>query len=248
VRFLVLLAVVLVIWIDPRVSLAEWQEWEGVAREFQNSTGVDDPPVDARMVARRAKLEIRYAIGPSKLDIAKREITVNPRQHPTHVQIDIAHEAGHFLLDRAGLPNVELGAKYLSGALLGPHRCFDREVDSQNWSVVGLQRRHRNMPALALALRITQVRDAVATIFHPLQKRRPWRRASPWIEDLAVIEKPTRLERDFAARAWDVGTELHGEGAEEGLHATVAPDEYSDGPRVIVVRDLRQLALRFIEG
>lgn len=229
------------------MTVAEWQDWEGVARDFLDATGIDSP-VDARVVAHRARLRVEYGPGASSLDLERRVIRVNPRQRPRDLQIDIAHEVGHALLVRAGMRNVEVGAKYLSGAVLGPRRRIERDIEARGWSLVELQRHHVNMPSLALALRVTQVRDAVATIFHPLQKRRPWRRASPWIEDPRITEaKPSRLERDFAARAWVEGGELHGEGAEQGLHATVVLDEYDDGPRVIVVSDLRQLALRFTE-
>lgn len=230
------------------MSSARWEDWEGVAREFHAATGTDDPPVDALLVARRARLRVEYAIAPSSLDLQRRVIRVNPRQRPRSVQIDVAHEVGHMLLQRAGLENLEVGAKYLSGALLGPGRCLDRDLVEMGWSISALQSKHLNMPALSLALRLTQLRDAVATIFHPLQRRRPWRRASPWITDPAITDKPTRLERDFAARAWDAGAELCGDGPDQGLHATVVLDEYDDGPRVIVVRDLRQLALRFTDG
>lgn len=225
-----------------------WQEWEGVAREYHEATGVDDPPVDAFLAARRARLRVEYSVGPSALDIERRVIRVNPRQHPRHVQIDIAHELGHYLLDRAGAANTEPAAKYLSGALLGPRRHVDRDISARGWSVRVLQERHRNMPALALALRITQLRDAVATIFDPLGRISPWRRASPWIEDPRIVDKPSKRERDFALRAFDIGADLEGDGPEEkGLFATVVPDEYDDGPRVVLVRDLRQLALRFNE-
>lgn len=227
------------------MSAAEWMDWEGVARDFQDSTGVDDPPVDANVVAYRCRLRVEHVNGPSSLDVVGRVIQVNPHQHPRHVQIDIAHEAGHYLMIRAGLRNIEVGAKYLSGALLGPRRVIDLDVEQRGWSIAALQERHSNMPALALALRITQVRDAVATIFHPTRRMEPWRRASPWITDRAITEKASKIERDFASKAWKAGRDLHGEDQHAGLHATLVHDEYDDGPRVIVVRDLRQLALRF---
>lgn len=234
----------------------DWRDWEGVARDFHDSTGVDDPPVDGHVLAKRARLRVEYGPGSSSLDLIERKITVNPRQLPRDLHIDLAHEVGHALMIRAGMQNLEAGAKYLSGALLGPRRHIDRDVDRTNWSVPALQSVHRNMPSLALALRITQVRDAVATIFHPTQRMDHWRRASPWITDPAITENPTRLERAFAMKAWNAGTELHGDELHKlygdptyrGLHATIVLDEYEDGPRVIVVRDLRQLNLRFTDG
>ncbi len=225
-----------------------WEDWEGLAREFHDATGVGDPPVDAFIVARRAQLAVEYSVGPNSLDLERRVIRIRPVVHPRVLHVEVAHEVGHALLDRAGLPQSETGAKYLSGALLGPRQHIDRDLRESGWSISALQSKHLHMPALALALRITQVRDAIATIFDPRGELRPWRRASPWIEDPRITaSKPSALERDFAARTWEARADLVGEGCEGGLFAHLVLDEYEDGPRVIVVRDLRQLAFRFSE-
>lgn len=97
---------------------------------------------------------------------------------------------------------------------------------------------HPHVSATAIAVRITQLRDAVATIIDPLGKARPWRVWSPWLHDRRLA-RLSAWERDLAMRAVEAGEELRGD---ELCYALPLMD--GEWSRVIVVCEAEQLSLR----
>lgn len=216
------------------------QEWEGLAVELGEETGCDDPPVDAFELADCAEFEVRAAqSGLSRLDLEERVIRVDLDQRPERVHMSIAHELGHWLLKRAGSPDSEWGAKYIGGALMMPRTPFGRHLTRTAWSIPRLRALHTNTSATAMAVRITQLRDAVATIVDPRGHKKPWRILSPWIADRA-LRHVSRWERELARQAYEAGDEVRGDELCYAVPLTDHPREH----RVLVVCELEQLALR----
>lgn len=219
-------------------------EWEGVAAEAGDETGNDDPPVSALVYAKCCELDLEpWSSRGAQLDEAARIIRYNPRARNEQIHRDVAHEVGHYLQRRAGLPDLEEGARYIGGALLMPRRVMNVEIPRVAWSVIKLRARHVNVSELALAVRITQLRDAVIACVDPRGRARPWRRASPWITDpRAVSPTLSRFERELAREAWAAGREVR---ADTLCYAVPVIDVDSSGrDRVVVVCELEQLALK----
>lgn len=240
------------LWIDP-VSVhalpPEMLEWEGVAADILHATGCDDPPVDAYELATRCEFEIEELIGTQPtLDLERRIIRIRNYERPELRHMEIAHELGHMALERAGLPNVEPGAKHVAGAFMLPRWRIDIDLRT-SWSIERLRRIHANVSAEAIAIRITQLRDAVTTIIDPRGKKRPDRRASPWITDPRVTRKAaSRFEQELAAAAYTARAEVRAEDIwpdERNANLCYAfPVVFGDYHRVIVVCEREQLSLR----
>lgn len=220
------------------------QDWEGVARDLLERTGTDDPPVDAFLVADCWGFEVRpAAVRDAEIDIDRRLILLNTRAQLERQHMSIAHELGHWGLLRAGLPNLERGAKYVGGAIMGPRARFDRDLRTVGWSILKLREIHRHSSAIAIAVRITQLRDAIATVIDPHNREPPWRVPSPWIDDPRITKRVSRWERDLARRAYESGAIVH----ESSTAYALPVHDDADAPgedRVIVVCELEQLSLR----
>lgn len=136
--------------------------WEGVARDLLESTGCDDPPVDAFELAACCGLEVRAKSGPASLVGNVIRVDMRARQVRRHGQV--AHELGHFALQRAGEENSEAGAVYIASALLLPRLRFDNDL-RQTWDLYELMRRHPNASAEAIARRICAMRGTIASVW-----------------------------------------------------------------------------------
>lgn len=136
---------------------------EGIARDVLESTGLDTPPVDAFELAAACGLVVCRSGAPGARlfrDCIYLDPTVrSERQHGL-----VAHEVGHWALDRARERNTERAARYLAGALMLPRRAFERDLQETAWDLVELHRRHPNASYELIARRICTVRDAVAVI------------------------------------------------------------------------------------
>lgn len=219
-------------------------EWEGVAAEAGDETGNDEPPVSALVYAKCFGMELEtWSSRGAQLDEEAGVVRYNPRARNEQIHRDVAHELGHLLQRRAGLPDLEDGARHIGGALLMARRVMNLDIPRLAWSVVKLRARHTNVSELALAVRITQLRDAVVTCIDPRGRKRAWRRASPWITDArATTQMPSRFERELAAEAWRAGAEIR---ADSLCYAVPVIDVDNSGDeRVVVVCELEQLSLR----
>lgn len=121
----------------------------------------------------------------------------------------------------------ERGATYCGGALRLPRRDFGMDLRAVGWSIEALRARHPRASAIAIAVRITQLRAAVATLIDPVGRARPWRVASPWLARGPV----DRGDLDLATRAW----EARGELLEGGSVALALPDYTPGEHRVVIV-------------
>lgn len=225
---------------------ADEHGWEGVARDILESTGADDPPVDAFVVADAWGFRIEAAaVRDAEIDHERHLIKLNVRNRRERQHMSIAHELGHWGLVRAGLPNTEHGARYIGGAIMLERRRFDRDLRQTGWSIRRLREIHANASATAIAVRITQLRDATAAIIDPRGRKAPWHVASPWVHDPRIHRRRvTSWQRELAERAWDAGDEVHDEHSPL-CYALPVLDEAGHGEdRVIVVAELAQLSLR----
>lgn len=219
-------------------------DYEGIARDLLERTGTDDPPVDAFVVADAWGFKVEAANAPS-LDLDRARILVPLGGRPERVHMSIAHELGHFGLIRAGAENVEDGARYIGGAVMLPRQRFDRDLTRTAWSITKLRAIHANVSATAIAVRITQLRDAVAAIIDPRGRKAPWHVLSPHVHDPRIDRRRvTKWQRELAMQAWEAGCEVRDPTSELCYAVPVVDDPETSEPRVIVVVERRQLSLR----
>jgi hypothetical protein len=217
---------------------APWEEWEAAAAEIIETTATSTP-VDAFSLATACGFEVRPYPG-SRAERRDNVIYLNTRMRSQRQHSAIAHELGHFALERHEIPDSEPGARWAGGALLLPGRVYGRDLTRTAWSISKLRELHVNASATALAVRITQLRDAVATILDPTGHRKPWRVFSPWINERR-LRRVSAWEQDLAVRAYDAREELRGD---ELCYAVPLLEGPIDEHRVIVVCELEQLSLR----
>ncbi len=222
------------------------EDCEGVGRELVERANAQHQHVDTFEVAHCWGIRIEHAnIVGGELDYDERVIRLNTTEHPIRQQGTCGHELGHFGLIRAGLPNTERGAKHVGGAVLMPWVQMNRHIAQTERSILKLRVLHPNASAIALAVRITQLRDTVATIIDPHGHEKPWRVHSPWIDDPRITLKVSRWERELAERAFAAGEEVRDERAPLSYALPVFDDPDAPGlDRVIVVVERTQLSLR----
>lgn len=225
------------------MTAAPHLEWEGIARDLSEATANDEWGVDAFVLAKCCGFNIVASSSPrAVLDEEAGEIHVDLSMHPRKLHIAIAHELGHWGQRRAGMPDTELGARYIGGGLMMPWLPMRRAARQVAWSIVKLAETHQRVSPLALAVRLAQTHDAVITAFDPRGRKRLWRYPSPWLADARLRERPTAWERDLAREAWAAQSEVRGD---ELCYAVPVVDYDANGEdRVIVVCELEQLSLR----
>ncbi|MFW6087506.1 MAG: ImmA/IrrE family metallo-endopeptidase [Myxococcota bacterium] len=209
---------------------------EGIAAEILEETGCDEPPVDAFELAELCGCEVRPGRrgggGGRRGDVILVDVTARTvRQHGV-----VAHELGHWALERAGEDDSEDGARYLGGAFMLPRRPFERDLDATSWDLQALRARHLNASAEMIARRIVALRDGVASIWDQGKLRR--RVSSPWLPE--PFRRPTRLERELVAEVLEGGETVR---ADSMIWAVPVFDR--GWRRVIVVAEAEQLSLRF---
>ncbi len=212
------------------------EEWEGAADELLEVTGVT-APVDVLVLAAECGLLVRSsARAGASIDLERGVIDVEARARPERQQGLVAHELGHFVLRRHGLPQGERAATYIGGCLRLPRRELSRDLARTAWSIAALRELHPNASATAIAVRITQLRPAVVALFDPIGRLRPWRVASESVPR-ELARAPTPLEHELAIAAWVEQREVR-----RGLCvATPLPDPERGEPRVLVVCDAEGL-------
>lgn len=208
--------------------------WEGIAADLHNETGIS-APVDAFLIADRCGIEVRGGARSSRREGNVVYLDATARRVRAHGVL--AHEIGHFALERAGEPDSEQGARYLAGALMLPRRDFDLHLRQSGWLLTDLQYRNPNASMEMIARRIVQMRDAVMTIIDHGKVR--YRRASPWLED-PRLGRLTKWERQLADTAVLTGDPVQG-----GELVWAVPVIDPPWQRVVIIAEIEQLSLRF---
>lgn len=163
---------------------------EGIAESLLTRAAVE-APVDALDLAERLGLEVAYSEVGEPVVLGQ-TIFVPRRARIALLQWLTAHELGHWAAQQAGEDGpCERAANYLAGALLLPRATLLRQLRA-GWDLDKLRRQHPNAPAHAIAVRIVQLRDAVAAVYDQGRLRRRW-------------GPPMPLERELAAKALDAG-------------------------------------------
>lgn len=162
------------------------------------------------------------------------QILVDETLRPERRAFAIAHELGHYLLRREGLPDTERDANYLASALLLPRAEFERDLRREGWDLIKLRARYRWASFEALARRIVALREARAFVFDkPLAgQRQPGWYSVPW------GQRPTQTEKHAARMAAQLGAPVEPYG---GL--TAWPVLEHDWHRVITLTDRHTLVL-----
>ena len=215
------------------------EDWEGAAAALleETCTSAGCNMID---LADACGLVVQYR-AKSGAEIDGSVLWVESRGTPERAQALIAHELGHFALKRAGLPDSERGATYVGGCLRMPRREMLRDLRETAWSLAAMMERHPYASAVALAVRITQLRTAALALFDPCGRVRPWRVASERVAR-DVARAPTTLEHDLA-----IAAHLEGREVRHGQLVVAIPlrDERTGEERVLVVghvEDLRACA------
>lgn len=210
--------------------------WEGVADGLLRATGLDQPPQDAFALASCCGLDLQpWARSGGRLE---GEVLYYPggarlvRQHGV-----VAHELGHWALDWAKEEQSEEGANHIAGAIMLPHRAFDRDLRATAWDLRALRAKHVHCSAEMIARRIVERRDAVVTIIDGGKVRaRVW---SSWAEPPPQLRRLSRVERDLVEA-------VNSSGDVERVNELLAAYPIFDGSwrRIIVVAETEQLSLR----
>lgn len=210
------------------------EQWEAVARDIHDQTGID-APVDAFELAALCGLHLEPGgreHGALERNVVRYDVHARPvRQHGT-----VAHETAHYVLRLVGMPDTEPAARATAGALMVPRATFDRDLRETGWDLEELRRRHPNASAEIIARRVAELRDAVISVVD--QGRIHARVRSPWMPQ--PRQRLTGLERELVDAA------LH-TGEPQRANALLAAYPLIDDEhrRVIVVAEARQLGLRF---
>lgn len=176
---------------------------EGIARNLlESSLCGEDGPVDAYELAAACGLHVEHSDLRGAVLMGD-TIYLGRRTPAAQVHLRIAHEVGHWALERDGQEQSEAAADYLAAALLVPREQLDRAL-RRGWDLEELRRRFRHAPASAIACRIAQIREATAAVYDDGRLRRRVGPAVPVEADLLAAahaaEAPVR--RDDRTGAW----------------------------------------------
>lgn len=159
-------------------------------------------PINPDLLARRRQLRVLDG-GPGcdGLLVGSR-IIVDESLRPQRRWFAIAHEIGHDIQRKEGLPDTEHGANYLASALLLPREAFELALRRWGWDLIRLAAHFRYASFEAIARRICALRDARACVFDRplLQQCEPAEYTIPW-----RYRRPTLEEREAADAAFECG-------------------------------------------
>ena len=211
-----------------------FRSWEANAAQLRSEVGLDDVVVHPKILASRYELDVRRT-GRRGSCIAGDRVLVDGGATPEQQAFDLAHELGHFALERYNDEQSERGANYIAGALLLPRRSMRVALVKFGWDLEQLRRHFLHASPEVIARRIADVTEAVVTITDG--RRVLARVASPWL----VPPRPTltAVEREVMKRAVDGGARV-----DDGW---ISCTPYLQGPqrRVIIIAEREQLELRF---
>lgn len=180
----------------------EWREWEGLAADLLEQAGCDGEYVDALELAECCGLSVKWRMGRTYIDAST--LYVSPRLDGPRLHGAIAHELGHWTLQRAGLDyNDERAANYVGAALLVPRQLVMRALRVRDVSFDKLREAHPNASAELLARRIWDVSRRAVTVWDNGKPR--WRKGL--MDDARIVEIATETRMPAAsahACAWPV--------------------------------------------
>ena len=179
---------------------------EAIAREISEGTGCDDPPVDALRLAALVGFEVCSGRG-------RREGTTLFVPFGRYPEIMVhwlcAHELAHGILAlEPAVENTEENASYLAAALLLPRRSFCADLQRTGWSLSRLHAIYWTAPPLAIARRIAECRDAIASVWTSGARLR--RR---FAQKHVLTPRTLPLEAALAAGCWTDGVLEHDNGS-----------------------------------
>lgn len=211
-----------------------FRSWEANAAQLRAELGLDDVVVHPKILASRYELDVLGA-GRRESCIAGGRILVDAGATHEQQAFDLAHELGHFALDRYNDEQSERGASYIAGALLLPRRSLRVALVKFGWDLDELRRHFLHASPEVIARRIADVAEAVVTITDG--RRVLARVASPWLA--APRGALTTIEREVLQRAVEARRRV-----DEGW---ISATPYFGGahPRVIIIAEREQLGLRF---
>lgn len=176
---------------------------EGIARDLlESSLCGEDGAVDAYELAAACGLHVEHADLPGAVLMGD-TIFLGRRTPTAQVHLRIAHEIGHWALDRDGHDQSEQAADYLAAALLVPREQLDRALRG-GWDLEALRQRFRHAPASTIACRIAQIRQATAAVYDDGRLRRRVGPVAPVEADLLAAAHETRAPArlDACTGAW----------------------------------------------
>lgn len=208
--------------------------WEGVASWVHESTGLDDPPVDALEVAALLKFSLRYGHS-ARLD--GRVIYVPRDVRPVRLQGLVMHEVSHGVLRHLDVPDDETSVDEVATRIMLPRRAFDRQLRETSWHMSALQACNANTSAQRIAHRITHLRDAVVSIYdNDRLTERCW---SPSL-DGQCFKRVSTWERSLVRECYATGEPVFGDSL---VHAWPLFD--GSHRRVVLVAEAEQLSFRW---
>lgn len=149
---------------------------EGIAREIHERTSIP-VPIDAFVLAKRCGLATRgWGKGQGEINLETGLIRYPLKARASRQHGTIAHEIGHWALNRAGIRirgledeeaarAIENDARYLAGALMLPRDQFRADLAATDWDLFELLELHPNVSAEMVVVRMTQVSSATASVW-----------------------------------------------------------------------------------
>lgn len=210
-----------------------WEE--GIALGLLMELGDPNPPINAFELARACGLRVVSA------DIKHAQlmgdvIRVNTRARRERQHGMVAHELGHWALNRASEPQSEEAADMIGAALMLPRNTFDADLRSTGWDLRALRAKHVNCSAELIARRVVALRDACVAVWDNGKLKA--RVASPWLPD--GFARISGFERQLAADVLEAGDAI-----ERGNLLWGFAVFSGAWRRVITVCEAEQLALRY---
>lgn len=212
-----------------------FREWEGCAEQLRAETRADDRQVHPRLLVATCGLALVGTRGIAGCWLGRR-VYYDHTARPERQTGTIAHELGHFALDRYNEEQSERGAAYTGAAILVPRRAIDGVLRRVGWDMDALRADFPHASAELLARRIADVREAVVTIVDG--RRIKARVSAPWLPPPST--GLTREERRVLAVAMTERRQI-----DEGWIRAIPVIDPDQAPRVILIAEREQLELRF---
>src|SRR5687768_295165 len=113
--------------------MSSFRVWEGSAAQLRGELGLDDTIVHPKILAAGYELDVRSTAIRRGSCMAGGRVFVDGRATQEQQAFDLAHELGHFALDRYNEEQSEQGASYVAGALLLPRRPLTSTLRLYGW-------------------------------------------------------------------------------------------------------------------